>query len=367
MSIEQPIEQPDADVGVEEEVGTEGVLGTELPPTDAGDHAEMVKWFEEQGIPVPADLRGEEAEPAAEEPAVEAPAEEEADEPEPPSSQNGWGQRRMGLKRAHTELQNRYQQVESFTNALLQTVLEMQQNGAQPAPAGQAAPVAPAAEPAPDEPDIDIFEDPDGAINQRAARLFAKEIAPYRAVMAKLLEERQQGHVQSAQSTIAQALENARVEYVQRDPGYTDRVNAFQQGYVADLMSMGYGQQEAVQALQVEVGNIIQASIRRGVNPIQALDTFARRYAPPAAAGQVARPAPSERIQAARAATNAGVVKAGNENSSGDIPLEKVTVASLMSGGVKPGQIREVLRRGGRGELFRLMKEAEEQQQRAGQ
>lgn len=364
MSIEQPIEQPDADVGVEEEVGTEGVLGTELPPTDAGDHAEMVKWFEEQGIPVPADLRGEEAEPAAEEPAVEAPAEEEADEPEPPSSQNGWGQRRMGLKRAHTELQNRYQQVESFTNALLQTVLEMQGNGAQPAPQSTPA-VAP--EPQADEPDIDIFEDPDGAINQRAARLVAKELGPLKAVLARLLEERQQGHVQNAQSTIASALERARVEYVQQDPGYTDRVNAFQQGYVADLMSMGYGQQEAVQALQVEVGNIIQASIRRGVNPIQALDTFARRYAPPAAAGQVARPAPSERIQAARAATNAGVVKAGNENSSGDIPLEKVTVASLMSGGIKPGAIREVLRRGGRGELFRLMKEAEEQQQRAGQ
>lgn len=363
MSIEQPIEQPDADVGVEEEVGTEGVLGTELPPTDAGDHAEMVKWFEEQGIPVPADLRGDVEEPAVEEPAVEPPAEEEADEPEPPSPQNGWGQRRMGLKRAHTELQNRYQQVESFTNALLQTVLEMQQNGGQPAPVQQAQ----APEPAADEPDIDIFEDPDGAINQRAARLFAKEIAPYRAVMAKLLEERQQGHVQNAQTTIAQALEQARVEYVQRDPGYTDRVNAFQQGYVADLMSMGYGQQEAVQALQAEVGGIIQASIRRGINPIQALDTFARRYAPPAAGAQPARPAPSERIQAARAATNAGVVKAGNENSSGDIPLEKVTVASLMSGGVKPGQIREVLRRGGRGELFRLMKEAEEQQQRAGQ
>lgn len=363
MSIEDALDQPDAVDGAEEETGTEGLIGTEQPGSSPEDDAAAAEFFAGLGIDVPETMREQMG------PVEEVPPEPEVEEEvEQPTAQNGWGQRRMGLKRAHSELQNRYQQVESFTNALLQTVLEMQGNGGQVAPQSQPAPAG-APEPAADEPDIDIFEDPDGAINQRAARLFAKEIAPYRAVMAKLLEERQQGQVQTAQSTISQALERARIEYVQQDPGYTDRVNAFQSGYVADLMSMGYNQQESVQALQAEVGGIIQASIRRGINPIKALDTFARRYAPaaaPASAGQPTRQ-PSERIQAARAAANAGIVKAGNENSTGDIPVEQVTVASLMSGGIKPGAIREVLRRGGRGELFRLMKQAEEAQQRAGQ
>ena len=359
MTIEDGIVQPD----IEEDGGvtSEGLPGTEQAGSTPEDDAEAIAFFEGMGIPVPADLVRPEPEAQEEsDPQTAEPAEaEEAEEP----AQPGWQGRRQGLKAAHRALQSEHEQVLQFSQALADTLREMQQRIHQAPP--QAAYQPPVE--VPQEPDIDLFEDPDGAINQRAARLVNKEIGPLRSALAKLLNEREQATMVNAQQAIIQNLTAAREEYTKAEPGYPLRAQAFQRGYIQDLQAMGFTDTQAMEQFKGEVAQIIQTSIRNGVDPIRSLDTFAWRYAPTQASAQQPRQrTASDRIVAAAAAAAAGAVRPGPDPSGGDIEGSEVSVDALRAGGIKPGAIREMLRsRGGRGKFFDVMKQAEEAEMRA--
>lgn len=207
---------------------------------------------------------------------------------------------------------------------------------------------------APEEGEIDLFDDPDGWLRQKMQPVL-DELETLRAERGNRELERIMDDVRAVERGYDQSTEGA---------GYLERVKVFRRLFLNEQRELGFTEEQAIENLRMRDAAVLRGAVNMRRNPAELNDRDIRRWL--AGAGftssgrPAARPAPAAEPDR-RAASEAAARRSAVAGTLSDLPAaeaddlgEQIASGSGLTRAATMKTIRQ-----GRGSFFRLAERAE--------